>query len=324
MQRAIIAALIAIVVLAAGAGAAVYYYQPPAGASPTVSITSPTAGATVPGTFTVTVASSNFNIPTQGHIHVYLDSTSNYQLGNGPTFTFTNVAPGQHTIWAQLQNPDHSPLSPPVETAPITITVAAPSAGPTVSITSPNNGAEVSDTFAVTVSSANFNVPTQGHLHVYLDGIERMVYSPTATVTFEDVSPGMHTIRAVLANPDHTDLQPLVSQTITVNVEQSGGAAPTISIASPANGATVQESAVTITVSSTNFNVPSQGKYYVAISNGGFIVGNGPTFTFPSVTSGPHTITARLVNPDGTMLSPDVSKTITITVTGGTGGGGGY
>ena len=76
MQRAIIAALIAIVVLAAGAGAAVYYYQPPAGASPTVSITSPTGGATVQGSsVAVTVSSTNFNVPTQGHYHIYLDNS---------------------------------------------------------------------------------------------------------------------------------------------------------------------------------------------------------------------------------------------------------
>ena len=269
MRRAILAAIVVLVILAAGAAAAVYYSQPPSGAAPMVSVLSPTAGTIVPTTFTVAVSTSNFNIPAQGHIHVYLDSASNYQFGNGPTFTFTNVAPGQHTIWAQLQNPDHSPLSPPVETQPITITVAAPAASPTVSITSPSSGATVSDTFSVTVSSTGFSVPSQGHLHVYLDGTERMVYSPTSTVTFEDVSPGVRTVRAVLANPDHTDRQPLVSHTISVNVEQSGGSARTISIASPSSGATVQGPAVTVTVSSTNFNVPSQGRYQVSVSNGG-------------------------------------------------------
>jgi hypothetical protein len=324
MKRAILAALIVIAVLAVGAGAAVYYSQPPS-AIPTVSIVSPTSGATVSGTFTVTVATSNFNIPTQGHIHVYLDSLQNYQLGPGPAFTFTNGAPGQHTIWAQLQNPDHSPLNPPVETQPITITVSAPAANPAVSITSPSNGATVSDTFTVTVASTNFNVPSQGHYHVYLDGqtsTEKMAYGQTSTVTFSGVSPGPHTVTVVLANPDHTDLQPLVSQAIRVNVEQSGGNTPTLSITSPADGATVQGPEVTVTLSSTN--MPAGGYYYVTVSNGGFITGNGPTFTFPSVTSGTHTITAQLYSADGMPLSPAVSQTVTITVTGGTGGGYGY
>jgi hypothetical protein len=278
----------------------------------------------------VTVATSNFNIPAQGHIHVYLDSLQNYQLGPGPTFTFTNVAPGTHTIWAQLQYPDHSPLNPPVETQPITINVASQTAPPTVSIASPSNGAVVSDTFSVTMASTNFNLPAQGHYHVYLDNqasTEKMAYNPVSTVTFNDVSPGTHTVTVRLANPDHTTMSPLVSQTITVNVEKSGGngggAQPTISIVSPSSGSTLQGPGVTVTLSSTNFNMPSQGYYYVSMSNGGFITGNGPTFTFPSVTSGTHTITADLRNLDGTMLSPPVSRTATITVTGGISGGGG-
>ena len=120
-----VAAIVVIAIIAVGVGAYELSYVPPASSgNPTISIVSPTDGATVSSTFTVTVSTSNFNIPTQGHIHGYLDSLQHYQLGPGPTFTFTNVAPGTHTIWAQLQNPDHSPLNPPVQTQPITITVS--------------------------------------------------------------------------------------------------------------------------------------------------------------------------------------------------------
>jgi plastocyanin len=241
------------------------------------------------------------------------------------TVTFTNVAPGTHTITVYLANPDHSLVSPAVSKI-ITINVAAPAAAPTVSVTSPANGATVSDTFTVMVSSANFNVPAQGHYHVYLDGqisAEKMAFSQVSTVTFNNVASGTHTITAYLAKPDHSALQPSVSKTITVNVEQSGGGgmAPTISIVSPSGGSTVQGQSVTVTLSSAN--MPSQGYYHVSLDGMSYVTGAGPTFTFPSVTSGTHTITARILKPDGTLLSPDVSKTITITVNGGAGGGGG-
>ncbi len=341
MKRIAIVAILAVAVIAVGAGAVYYqgaYMAPIPGpiTSPTVSITSPSNGGTIQGsTVTVTVASTGFSVPAQGHYHVYLDSTLLMAFDQASTVTFTNVAPGTHTITAYLANPDHSLVSPAVSQI-ITINVASPASAPTVSVTSPANGATVSDTFTVTVSSANFNVPAKGHYHVYLDGqisAEKMAFSQVSTVTFNNVAPGTHTITAYLANPDHSAIQPSVSRTITVNVEQSGGGAqPTVSILSPASGATVQGSAVTVTVSSSNFNIPSQGYYYVTMSNGGFITGNGPTFNFPSVTSGTHTITAQLYNADGTPVSPAVSQTVTITVTGGAssggggggGGGGGY
>ena len=319
-----VAAIVVIAIIAVGAGAYELSYVPPASGSgsPIVSIVSPTDGATVSDTFTVTVSTSNFNIPTQGHIHVYLDTLQNYQLGNGPTFTFTNVAPGTHVIWAQLQNPDHSPLNPPVQTQPITITVeSSGSLSPTVSIASPANGATVTGSIVtVTATSTNFNVPTQGHYHIYLDNTLQMAFNPTSTATFTNVAPGTHTITVYLANPNHSLVSPSVSQTITVTVTPSGGSSsPTVSILSPNNGDMVVGSAVTVAVTSTN--MPAGGYYYVSMSNGGFITGNGPTFTFPSVTSGTHTITVDIRNPDGSMLNPDVSQTITISVAGGAGGG---
>ncbi len=115
---------------------------------PTVTIVSPSDGATVPaGDVTVTVQVSNFNVvdkqgqanvPGEGHIHFYLDVPAPTTPGqpaippsgvwahvSGTTYTFTNVAAGMHTITVQLVNNDHTPLIP-VITAQITITVTAP------------------------------------------------------------------------------------------------------------------------------------------------------------------------------------------------------
>jgi len=113
--------------------------------APTLVITSPTNGATVPaGNIVVNAKVTNFNvvdkqgqasISGEGHVHFYLDmdapttpgqpaapTTGVWAHVSGTTYTFTNVAAGTHTISVQLINNDHTPLIPLV-IAKITITV---------------------------------------------------------------------------------------------------------------------------------------------------------------------------------------------------------
>jgi outer membrane protein assembly factor BamB/plastocyanin len=66
----------------------------------------------------------------QGHAHYYLDvqppttpgqpavppSGSTWAQSPSPTYTFDNVSVGSHTVYVQLVNNDHTPLSPNVET----------------------------------------------------------------------------------------------------------------------------------------------------------------------------------------------------------------
>ena len=126
--------LIPLVVIAIVAVGAALYFQggiqyptgttTPAPSGPSLTVVSPSNGASVEGpNVVVTVSSSDFNVPAQGHYHLILDNDEvNYLKGPGPSFTFIGVSVGTHTIRAELHNPDHSPLSPAV-TKTITITV---------------------------------------------------------------------------------------------------------------------------------------------------------------------------------------------------------
>jgi plastocyanin len=120
-------------------------------ASPTLKIISPSGGVIpVPGDVTVTVEVSNFkvvdkqgqaNVPGEGHIHYYLDidapttpgqpavppSGSIWAQVADTSYTFTNVAAGNHAISVELVNNDHTPLDPPV-VRKITVTVSAATA----------------------------------------------------------------------------------------------------------------------------------------------------------------------------------------------------
>lgn len=113
----------------------------------TVAITKPAAGSTVAaGDVEVTVSPESFNIVNklgqppvagEGHIHYYLDvetipttpgkpavtdDPKTYHAEATTTYSWPDVAAGEHTFGVQLVNNDHTPLEPAV-TAEVTVTV---------------------------------------------------------------------------------------------------------------------------------------------------------------------------------------------------------
>lgn len=120
--------------------------RPAAGGAPSVAIVEPADGAVVPaGDVAVTVQVSNFDIvdqlsappvPGEGHVHFYIDvaelptapgqpavsAQGTYHASATTTYTWPDVAPGEHTFAVQLVNNDHTPLDPPV-VAEVTVTV---------------------------------------------------------------------------------------------------------------------------------------------------------------------------------------------------------
>jgi hypothetical protein len=232
-------------------------------------------------------------------------------------------------------------------------------AAPGISIVSPTNGANLpTGDVTITVSISNFNVVDkqgqanisgQGHIHYFLDvaapiavGIPAIPTSGTwvhvaaLTYTFSNVSPGTHTLAVELVNNDHTPVVPPVVDTITVNVAPAtAAAAPTISIVSPRNGASLQSANITVTVAVNNFNivdkqgqanVPGEGHIHfyldvaapttpgqVAIpATGTWAHVATTTYTFDNVDTGSHTIAVELVNNDHTPLVPPVVSNINV------------
>jgi len=126
--------------------------------APSVSITSPAAGATITGnSVNVTVSPQNFQVVApggapvagQGHLHFYMDvavpttpgvpavtAQGTYHVSQGNSQIWENVTPGQHTFSVQLVNNNHTPFEPPV-TASVTVTVQAPQPTATPAPTEP-------------------------------------------------------------------------------------------------------------------------------------------------------------------------------------------
>ncbi len=113
--------------------ALLFIFAPTALASTSLQITSPTPNQKVEsdqvlvawkltGFSLVDYAKNTKNRPGEGHLHLWLDE-KNPTPGNaikvvsGNSYTLPSVKTGQHTLFLELVNSDHSPVKPPVKQA---------------------------------------------------------------------------------------------------------------------------------------------------------------------------------------------------------------
>lgn len=160
------------------------------------------------------------------------------------------------------------------------------------------------------------NVPGMGHVRVYLDGAY-VASTAETSYTFTGLGGGEHTLEVRLAENDGTEIG--VSDTVTVTT-----LVPTIAIASPADGATLDVSSTELTLSIGDFtledgstNAIGRGHYHVWVDGAYFEYGTTDTFLVSRLGEGTHTIRVDLVNNDHTPLSPSVADEITVTVSDG-------
>jgi|SoiMethySBSTD1v2_1073268.scaffolds.fasta_scaffold00820_14 hypothetical protein len=101
----------------------------------------------------------------------------------------------------------------------------------TVSIAAPDDGATVGSSFDVEVDTSEpIGEPDTGrhHVHLYYDGNTAegeydIAYKPDVTV--DGLSPGQHTIEAVVANADHSLTDARDEITVTVDAAAAAGGA---------------------------------------------------------------------------------------------------
>ncbi len=235
---------------------------------PAIKIVTPGNGADLPaGDLTITTEVTNFNlvdklgdsnVSGEGHIHYYLDVAAPTTAGQpaipasgatwaatpSTTYTFKNVAAGQHTVSVELVNNDHTPLNPPVVR---TIEVTTDN-NPRISISSPPNGAILKTgdiTISVDVTDFNLvdklgqaNAQGEGHIHYFMDvkppttagqpaiPASGSTWAATAATsyTFKNVPVGIHYFYVELVNNDHTPLEPaLTAERQVYVIDYTGG-----------------------------------------------------------------------------------------------------
>ncbi len=82
--------------------------------------------------------------------------------------------------------------------------------GAIIRLISPADGAtfKSSDEIKVEVEVENFELGTDGHWHILVDGTEwSMIMSSATNDTLRGLSPGEHEIEVTLSNNDHQDLE---------------------------------------------------------------------------------------------------------------------
>jgi hypothetical protein len=262
-----------------------------AATGPIITIVSPQNNATItPGSdaamsVPVSFSTANFTLmgpgmcpsvsDSCGHVHLTVDGTACNAMGKpynnagaaspiNANLATCAMANGSHTIKVELHRNDHSLVATGNPTS--SVVVMAGAAGPSITITSPQNGAAVeagtdmdkSVPVSFTVQGFTLMAPgtcpsvsdTCGHVHLFVDGAACTpvgkpynnggAASPLNAKLASCATPiGAHTISLELHRNDHTPVM-TGSPTASVMVTVGTGGTPSITITSPQNGAMVQ------------------------------------------------------------------------------------
>ncbi|MEQ9304716.1 MAG: Ig-like domain-containing protein, partial [Marinoscillum sp.] len=198
--------------------------EAPASNPPTVALTSPTNGATVSGTISVTATASDVDSDLTG-VQFKLngsnlgsqDTTSPYSY----SWNTTGVSNGVYTITAVATDGAGNSTTSAART--ITVSNASGGSSPTVSITAPSNNATVSNTVTITANASDADSDLVG-VQFKLDGSNLGSQDTSAPYAFSwdtnGASNGSHTITAVATDAAGNST---TSSSISVTVSNSGG-----------------------------------------------------------------------------------------------------
>jgi hypothetical protein len=225
-----------------------------------------------------------------------------------------------------------------------------------VLITSPASGTKVTGNSVTLAVQASGYTPTcalagkadqagTGHYHILLDKALVNIYcTPTATISMQNVAPGMHTLTAVPTLNDHTEIDEN-GNSITIDYEPAHplptvtgatfAGAPTITILSPKNGAVVSGT-FDVVVKVTNYHlscdlmgkpdVTRYGHWHLNLdSMSGPMMGMGTmlgmdcTTVFQATTQGlksgqTHTLIALLTDNGHAPLNPPVASEVMVMI----------
>ena len=288
-----------------------------------VNMTAPAAGSTVSGTVPVSASVTIVGLLTVAGVQFKLDGAN---LGSEDTsapysvsWNTTGVANGSHTLTAVAT----AVLGLQFTSPPITVTVSngppPDTTPPSVSITSPANGATVQSTVTVTASASD-NVGVAG-VQFQLDGASlggedtAAPYSVSWNTT--GAANGSHTLTAV-ARDAAGNRTTSAAVTVTVsNAPPPDTTPPSVGLTAPSNGATV--SATVAVTANASDNVGVVGVQFLL--DGGNL-GTEDTaapysvsWNTTSAANGSHTLTAIARDAAGNHTT---SAAVTVTVSNNT------
>ncbi len=287
-----------------------------AGTLPTVSITSPGGGTalTTRSTIPITVGVSSLSVTSveffDNGVSLGTDNATPFALNWSPT------APGVHRLVAVATAGTNIVSSAPVD---ITVAAAVSPTAPTISLTSPTNGATVS-IGTVPPSSVNLSATasdgdgTIARVEFYVNGQQVGTDSDFPyTVTFTPTSIGSFTVHALAV--DNTGN---VSTSGSVTFTSVASGAPTVTITAPTAGASIPVNTLR-TVDATVVAAAGRTITSVQFFAGATSIGTDTTFPY-SVNWTPTSTGAVALTAVATddLTVPGTSPAINVTVSPGT------
>lgn len=260
-------------------------------ALPAVSITSPANGAnfTAPANITITANASDSG-GSISRVDFYQGTTLIGTSTASPyTISWNNVAAGSYSLTARATDN----LDATTTSTAVSITVNAP---PTVSITSPANGASFTAPANIIITANASDGGGSINRVDFYQGNSLIGTDATApyTITWNNVAAGGYvlTARAI-------DNLGAITNSNPVNI--TVGSPPTVSITSPANGATfTAQASITITADASAGGGINRVEFY----QGTIMIGTATTspyaMTWNNASAGSYALTARAVDSLGT------------------------
>ena len=134
-------------------------------------------------------------------------------------------------------------------------------------------------------------------------GTDMLVYTPTATYTYDVTGLGFYSYDAYKIIP--RDLNDIV---VEANTE------PTLTITSPANASTITVSNVDVTFEVLNFTFGEDGEVKYTITNGTTATTQTSPISFTDLEDGDYTVDLELVDISGAPLATPVTASVSFTI----------
>ena len=196
------------------------------------------------------------------------------------------------------------------------ITVTMDNIPPVISMTATANGSYVNGVAVPVTATATDNTGVTG-VEFKLDGVNlgaaifRVGSTYSAVWNTAGISGGSHTLSAMATDAAGN------TATSTVSIT-TGGTAPSISIAAPANASYVNGGVITVTANATASAGVTGVQFKLDGANlGAVVIGAGPTYNFlwntAGVKNGAHTLSAVATDAAGNTATATVSVTMDAT-----------
>src|SRR5579862_2104642 len=284
--------------------------------APTVSITSPAAGATVSGTAVVLAASASDNVSVAS-VQFKVDSVSTGSpVTASPyssTINTTTLSNGNHTLTAVATDTSGNAATSTAVT--IKVNNSTPdTTPPTVSMSAPANGSTVSSTVTVSASASD-NVAVAS-VQFQLDNVNVGTADTASPYTYSwdttKSTNGTHTLRAIATDTSNNSTTSS-SVIVTVNNAAKDTTPPTVSMTAPANGATVSGTVAVSANASDNVAVANVQFQLDNVNVGTADTTSPYTYSWDTTKSTNGTHTLRAIATD-TSNNSTTSSSVTVTV----------